>query len=123
MLQYRTKVCLCVMILLTTTMVIGSLNVISRSEYYFSHPSKKENLRKLPAISSAYLRYYHWSWTVPAIVLVWSVILLRRKNPDSDGIVLLAAYAMFATLTFAMVAALALYFCNQTFVFRFQHLE
>lgn len=111
------------MILLTTTIVIGGINTISRSEYYFSHPSKKDNLRDLPVLSSVYFRYYHWSWTIPVIVLVWSVGVLLRKNPGSDGIALLAAYAIFATSTIVMVAALALYFCNQTFVFRFQHLE
>jgi hypothetical protein len=103
--------------------VIATANYISYLEYYFRHPSMRENLDDIPAMASFYYRHFHYSWFVPITLLGWAAFLTLRKRTSAPSLVTFLSFAVLSTTVVAMIALLALYTTNQVFVFKFQHLE
>ena len=121
--RFGDKVFICLAIFLTNLVVVSGANWIARTDYFFSHPSKMDNLRSLPAISSTFFQYYHYGWAIVGVVFGWSAYLAFRKRTTGSQIAVLSAYTALMTATYAAIAAMALYACNQTLVFKFQHLR
>jgi hypothetical protein len=57
------------------------------------------------------------------VLLVWAAVLAFRKRTNSHSLAVFLSFAVLATTIVAMIALLAVYTSNQTFVFKFQHLE
>ena len=118
----RTKtIGICAAIFLTSLVTIWGLYFLSSTEYYFSRPETLANI-DLPYLSALYFRYYGWMWLVVAGAFLWGQWLILRKECSLADIALYAAYTLLAIAFWTTFALLAIYLCNQTFVFKFQHL-
>lgn len=109
-----SKVFVCAMIFLASTVCVGAITYMSHMEFYYAAPPMKERLGTVTELSETYFRYYHYlSWAIVVMVAVSGLFVALRKEARSDGIALFAAYALLTTTVFAMLAMLAFYLCNR----------
>jgi hypothetical protein len=122
------KLALCTPILLTCMVVVTGANLVSHEEYFFSHPAKRDTatrrpVNSLPAFSAVYFRLYQYSWIVPLIVFAWALYLVVRNGIMLEHIAIFAAWVALACALLVALSVVAIYLCNQTFVFNGQHLR
>lgn len=121
------KLILCLALLAICLIVVGSVNVVSFNEYYFSHPPKRDATTRLPvsslpAFSAIFFQFYPYSWMAMLVALPWSIYLITRNATTLEHVAIFAACALLVCVLLTAMTLVAIYMCNQTFVFKGQHL-
>jgi hypothetical protein len=114
---------LCTVILLSLIVTVAATTYVSHLEYVFSYPSKAEQFSSLPFISQIYFRSFRFLWILALGSGMWYITLLFRQNAQGWlDVAVFSAVIMLQIVGIAALAITAIYMCNQTFTFRFQHM-
>jgi len=87
---------------------------VARLEFRYAAWTRLDHV--LPAFTEVYARCYHCVWGLPVLGGVWGWALLRKAGADLHQLLIFVSFAVVLSVAWALITALSLYLCNQTFV-------